>query len=79
DLDAMIGACKLAAQRADMLLKRYGYTSVRQAIDQRIEYTERRVREEISSWPDGTYTAETYADHDFQGNRDIKVKATVTV
>lgn len=79
DLDAMIGACKLAAQRADMLLSRYGYDSVRQAIDQRIEYTERRVREEIASWPDGTYSAETYADHDFQGNRDIKVKATVTV
>ncbi|MDI5789211.1 hydantoinase B/oxoprolinase family protein [Bacillus licheniformis] len=33
----------------------------------------------MSSWPDGTYVGETFADHDFQGNRDIKVRATVTV
>jgi len=79
DLDAMIGACKMAAERIDQLLERYGAPSVVQAIDQRIRYTETRVREEISSWPDGVYTAETYADHDFQGNRDIKVRATVTV
>ncbi|CQR56528.1 hydantoinase B/oxoprolinase family protein [Paenibacillus riograndensis] len=79
DLDAMIGACKMAAERIGQLLERYGPPSVIGAIEQRIEYTERRVREEISSWPDGTYTAETFADHDFQGNRDIKIRATVKV
>ncbi|MNB75200.1 Acetophenone carboxylase delta subunit [compost metagenome] len=79
DLEAMIGACKLAAQRGEMLLNRYGYDKVSRSIDQRIEYTESRVREEIASWPDGTYTAETFADHDFQGNRDIRVRASVTV
>lgn len=79
DLEAMIGACKLAAERGEMLLNRYGYDKVSRSIDQRIEYTESRVREEIASWPDGTYTAETFADHDFQGNRDIRVRASVTV
>ncbi|MBP1991815.1 hydantoinase B/oxoprolinase family protein [Paenibacillus eucommiae] len=79
DLDAMIGACRLAAERMEGMLARYGADGVTSAIQQRIDYTERRVREEISSWPDGSYTASTYADHDFQGNRDIKVQATVTV
>ncbi|MBN2980896.1 hydantoinase B/oxoprolinase family protein [Cohnella algarum] len=79
DLNAMIGACQVAADRVQQLLDRYGGEAVAEAIDDRIAYTERRVREEIASWPDGTYTAETFADHDFQGNRDIRVRATVTV
>ncbi|MFC4403406.1 hydantoinase B/oxoprolinase family protein [Gracilibacillus xinjiangensis] len=79
DLDAMIGACKLAAGRIQQMLDQYGAEKMIGTIDNRISYTERRVRDEIASWPDGTYSAETYADHDFQGNHDIKVKATVTV
>ncbi len=79
DLDAMIGACKLASRRIQQMLDQYGSEPMIGAIDERIQYTERRVRDEIASWPDGTYSAETYADHDFQGNRDIKIKATVTV
>ncbi|GAB2556760.1 hydantoinase B/oxoprolinase family protein [Gracilibacillus alcaliphilus] len=79
DLDAMIGACKLAANRIQKMLDQYGADQMIGAIDERIAYTERRVRDEIASWPDGTYSAETFADHDFQGNRDIKLKATVTV
>ena len=63
----MIGACKLAAQRIQNMLDQHGAEQIIGAIDERIDYTERRVREEIASWPDGTYNAETYADHDFQG------------
>lgn len=79
DLDAMIGACKLATNRIQDMLDQYGQNQMVNAIDQRISYTEKRVRDEIASWPDGTYRAETFADHDFQGNHDIKVRATVTV
>ncbi|MEK3888802.1 hydantoinase B/oxoprolinase family protein [Bacillus sp. FSL K6-3431] len=79
DLNAMIGACKLAANRIQSMLDKYSAEKVIKAIDNRIEYTEKRVRDEISSWQDGTYVGETYADHDFQGNKDIKVRATVTV
>jgi len=79
DLDAMIGACKLATSRIQHMLDQYGQEQMVNAIDQRISYTEKRVRDEIANWPDGTYSAETFADHDFQGNRDIKVRATVTV
>ena len=79
DLNAMIGACKVAASRIQTMLDKYGAEKVITAIDNRIQYTENRVRDEITSWPDGTYVGETFADHDFQGNRDIKVRATVTV
>ncbi|MEN1968828.1 hydantoinase B/oxoprolinase family protein [Lentibacillus sp. N15] len=75
----MIGACKVATSRIQHMLDQYGQEQMVNAIDQRISYTEKRVRDEIASWPDGTYSAETFADHDFQGNRDIKVRTTVTV
>jgi|SRR5690625_1988021 len=79
DLNAMIGACKLATSRIQHMLDQYSQNQIVDAISQRISYTEKRVRHEIASWPDGTYSAETFADHDFQGNLDIKVRATVTV
>ena len=79
DLDAMIGACKMATSRIQHMFDQYGQEQMVHAIDERISYTEKRVRDEIASWPDGTYSAETFADHDFQGNQDIKVRATVTV
>lgn len=79
DLDAMIGACKVASRRIQRILNRYSEEQVVSSINQQIAYTERRVRDEIASWPDGIYTAVTYADHDFQGEQDIKVQATVTV
>lgn len=79
DLDAMIGACRIAARRIERLLERHGDSAIKNAIDRSVAYTERRVRQEIESWPDGTYVGETFADHDYQGNRDIKIRASVTV
>jgi len=37
------------------------------------------MREEISTWPDGTYEADSFFDHDVKGNPDIKVHAKVEV
>jgi len=79
DLQAMHGACVTAAKRIQSLLRTYGDSVVLTAINQNIEYTERRVRAEISRWPDGSYYAETYIDHDYQGAHDIKVACTLTV
>ncbi len=50
DLDAMIGACKLASRRIQQMLDQYGSEPMIGAIDERIQYTERRVRDEIASW-----------------------------
>ena len=79
DFDAMIGACTTAARRIQELLERYGVDDLRKALDDNIAYTERRVRAEIGSWRDGTYTAETFVDHDHQGHTDIPIKCTATV
>lgn len=79
DLEAMRGACLVAARRIETLIERHGAGEVRRAIDLNIAYTERRVRAEIASWKDGSYYAETFIDHDYQGGHDIKVACTATV
>lgn len=79
DLDAMRGACLVAARSIDRLIDRFGITDVRAAVADNIAYSERRVRAEIAGWPDGDYAAETFIDHDYQGRHDIRVACTVRV
>jgi N-methylhydantoinase B len=44
-----------------------------------VEYTERLVRQEIASWPDGTATFTDYLDSDGIERADVRVTATVTI
>ena len=44
-----------------------------------IEHTERLVRQEIASWPDGTATYTDYLDSDGIERRDVPLVATVTI
>ncbi|MDE0113497.1 MAG: hydantoinase B/oxoprolinase family protein [Albidovulum sp.] len=79
DLAAMRGACLTAEKSIARLLDRVGLTGTRAAIEDNIAYVERRVRAEIESWPDGDYAAETFVDHDYQGDHDIRIACTVRV
>ena len=79
DLRAQIGAAQLGAKRCKELIAQYGVDTVKGAVDWLLAFSERRMREEIASWPDGTYEADSYFDHDVKGNTDVKVHAKVTV
>jgi N-methylhydantoinase B len=79
DLRAQIGAAQLGAKRCKELIAQYGAETVKAAVDWLLEFSERRMREEISSWPDGSYEADAFFDHDVKGNTDVKVHAKVTV
>ena len=79
DLNSQIGAAQLGARQCRELIDKYGAATVRGAIDYMIDLSERRFREEISSWPDGTYEADSFFDHDVKGNPDVKVHCKVTV
>ncbi|MFN2642538.1 MAG: hydantoinase B/oxoprolinase family protein [Actinomycetota bacterium] len=79
DLRAQIGAAQLGARRCKELIARHGASTIKAACDWLLAFSERRMREEISSWPDGTYEADAYFDHDVKGNTDINVHAKVTV
>ena len=49
------------------------------ATDMLIERTERIVRNEISTWPDGSYEFTDYMDSDGVGGPKVKIHVTLTV
>ncbi len=79
DLAAMIGAVEKGARRIEALVRKYGTDTIRAAINYAIDRTERRFREEVARWPDGTYEADVYIDHDTVGTKDVRIHVACTV
>ena len=79
DLAAMIGAVQQGVRRIEGLIAKYGSDAIRAMINQSIDQTERQFRKEVESWPDGTYRATVFIDHDTAGTKDVKVQVAVTV
>jgi N-methylhydantoinase B len=79
DIWSQIGGARIGVQRLQEVIARYGADVVRAAINWNIEHTEQRVRDEIRTWPDGTYTGEVTIDHDPAGNQDLIVCCQVTI
>jgi len=79
DLKAQIGAAQHGARLCKELIGKYGAATVKASIDYMIELSERRFREELATWPDGVYEADSFFDHDVKGNPDVKVHCTATV
>ena len=62
------------------LIRKWGSDEVKAAINYNIEHTEQRVREEVNRWPDGSYEADVFVDHDTIGSAsDIRVHVTCIV
>ena len=79
DVAAMIGAMQHAVKSLEELIAKHGADVVRAAINYNIDETEKRFREEIAKWPDGSYEADVFIDHDTVGNKDIRVHVNCTV
>ncbi len=79
DLRAQIGAAQLAVERLGELIERWGVPQVEESVDYMIDYAARRFREEVAAWPDGTYEADTYVDHDPLGHPDIHLHVKIDV
>ena len=79
DLRAQMGSARLGAERLGEIVDRYGADTVEAAIDWFIDSTGRAVREEVRSWPDGDYEADSYVDHDPWGNQDVRIHVKATV
>lgn len=79
DLRSQVGAAQLGARRLTEIIAEYGVGTVRAAVEWSIADATRRFSDEIRSWPDGTYEADVYVDHDPAGNTDIHVHCAITV
>lgn len=79
DLRAQIGSAQLGAARLGEIVERYGAQTVERAMDFGIDHAAERFRAAVREWPDGTYTADTYLDHDPLGHPDVHLRCAITV
>jgi N-methylhydantoinase B len=59
DIKSMIGACRLGCRRVTEIVTRYGLGVFNTHMDYVISSSERLVRNEIATWPDGHYHGES--------------------
>ncbi|RXK48627.1 hydantoinase B/oxoprolinase family protein [Halorientalis pallida] len=78
DLRAQIASTDRAEERIGDLLRAHG-ERLPTAFDAVIDYSRERVRSELESLPDGTYSASDVLEGDGQSDRDVPIDVTVTV
>ena len=80
DMKAMIGSLYLAERRIDELLDRYGRDTYEQCCEDIKNVSERLMRAQIASWPDGEYSAEGQLEDDgVVPDRPWKIKGTLVI
>lgn len=79
DFYAQFAANAVGAERIRQLCRKYGAPVVMEAMDQLIDYSERRFRAALKEVPDGVYHGEAYVDDDGLSDEPLKVRAKVTV
>ncbi|MBA3841840.1 MAG: hydantoinase B/oxoprolinase family protein [Actinobacteria bacterium] len=79
DLSAQVAATSVAERELQALARRYGVERLAELMTDLVEHTERLVRQEIASWPDGSATFTDYLDSDGIERRDVRITATVTI
>jgi N-methylhydantoinase B len=79
DIKAQIGALRVGAQRLTEFLDRYGADVVDAAIVELRNRSERQMRAQIESIPDGTYSFASDLDSDGVDNRPLRLAASITV
>jgi len=79
DLRAQMAANLLGKKRVLELVDRYGVETLHRAMEEIMNYSERRMRIEISKMPKGSYSAEDYLENTGTSNKKVKMKVKVTI
>jgi N-methylhydantoinase B len=79
DLRAQEAANQTGRRRFQELVSKHGVDYLSGALEAIKDYSERRMRAEIVSLPDGTYRFEDVLDDDGRGNEDLPIIAEVTI
>ena len=79
DLMSQIGSVRTGGKRVLELVERWGAETLDVFGADLIAYADRRTRDVIAGWPDGTYQGEMWVDSDGKGARDIAIRATVRI
>ena len=79
DLRAQLAATHIGANSILKLVSRYGLEIFQGCCRDLLAYTERLVRSEIASWPDGCSSFTDYMDSDGVGGPPVRLQATLTI
>ena len=79
DLRVQIATNERGAQAARALARQMGLAAVRQAIDDILSYTRRRLRRRIGELKDGEYSFTNHLDDDGMGGDPVPITVTVRV
>ena len=79
DLRSQLAACSIGEHAIHDIVRRYGAETFARASADLIDYTERLMRAEIASWPDGTSSFVDYMDSDGVGGPPVRFEVTITI
>lgn len=79
DFYAQLAANRTGIERMQELAHRSGVPIIRRAMQETLEYAERRMRAAIATIPEGTWHGQAQIDNDVRGNEPLVIKAKVTV
>ncbi len=79
DLGAQVAACAVAERALQALAERHGREQLAGLMTALIDYTERLVRQEIASWPDGSASFTDYLGSDGIEACDVPITAHITI
>lgn len=80
DLHCQVGAATVGERSLKQLAGKYGVSTVEAAVGEILDASDRQVRQEIETIPDGVYRAERYIDNDgIRRDRPVAVRLTVRI
>jgi len=79
DLSAQFAAAQVGKRGLEKLLERYGADEVDAYMQELLDYAERLTRQEIKTWPRGTYHFLDHIDDDGFSDTPIPIKVAITV
>jgi N-methylhydantoinase B len=79
DFDAQFAANTVGAERIRELCRKYGVSTLKAAMQELMDYSERRFRAALSQLPEGTYYGEDSVDDDGISDKPLTVRVAVTV
>ncbi|WP_031466309.1 hydantoinase B/oxoprolinase family protein [Sciscionella sediminilitoris] len=79
DVETMIGACRVGENQITELVERHGLEQVEDSLEWIFGYSERKFRDQVSAWPDGTYHGRFTVDSDYADHTDIDIRVAVTI
>lgn len=79
DLSAQFAAAQVGKRGLEKLMQRYGADEVGDYMSELLDYAERMTREEIKTWPKGTWRFTDYIDDDGFSDDPIPIQVAITV